>query len=91
MKGDKDMASLKPGKGMLAVCSLGSLGLITDSLKKEITYPDGTKGEAWVGVHVTDKVAEIGSPWSSRNPTVVCRFDDLYDIEAMCFKVLGEF
>ena len=38
---------------------------------QEITYPDGSKGTAWVGIHLTDAVATIGSPWCSRKPTVV--------------------
>ena len=57
-------------KGSLAVCSLGCLGLITEDEKKEVTYPDGTKGMAYVGIHLTDKIAPIGSPWSSRNPRI---------------------
>lgn len=58
-------------KGKLAFCSLGSLGLIIEDELKEITYPDGTKGTAYVGIHLTDKIAAIGSPWCSRNPSVV--------------------
>jgi hypothetical protein len=29
------------------------------------------RGYTFVGVHLTDKMAPIGSPWSSRNPRVV--------------------
>jgi hypothetical protein len=29
---------------------------------------------AYVGIHLTDKVAPVGSPWSSRTPRIV---DDL--------------
>jgi hypothetical protein len=31
-------------------------------------------GMAYVGIHLTDKVAPVGSPWSSRTPRIV---DDL--------------
>jgi len=61
------------GKGLLAYCSKGSLGLITEDFPKQIEYPDGLKGFAFVGVHLTDKIAPIGSPWSSRTPQVVGR------------------
>ena len=58
-------------RGTLALCSRNSLGLITEPEPKEVTYPDGTKGTAYVGIHLTDKIAPIGSPWSSRNPRVL--------------------
>jgi len=59
------------GKGLLAYCSKGSLGLITEDFPKQVEYPDGRKGFAFVGVHLTDRIAPIGSPWSSRTPQVV--------------------
>ena len=33
------------------------------------------KGYTFVGVHLTDKIARIGSPWASREPRVVGRID----------------
>ena len=32
-------------------------------------------GYAFVGVHLTNKIAAIGAPWSSRNPCVVGHID----------------
>lgn len=64
-------------RGDLAYCGLNSLGMITEEEPKEVVYPDGNKGMAYVGVHPTDKFAPIGSPWSSRNPVVVGHINDL--------------
>lgn len=55
-------------KNRIAMCSLGTLGLITHDDPQEVTYGDGHKGFAYVGIHLTDKVAPVGSPWSSRSP-----------------------
>jgi hypothetical protein len=68
---------IKPRKGSLAICGLGCLGLVTEDKPKEVKYPDGNKGMAYVGIHLTDKLAPVGSPWSSRNPRVLCHVDDL--------------
>lgn len=59
----------KPEKGVIAVCSQGFKGLITSDEKVKVTYPDGTKGLAWVGYHLGP--ANIGMPWSSRNPRII--------------------
>lgn len=58
-------------KGKLALCGKGTLGLITHAEPQPVSYGDGSKGKAFVGIHLTDKIAPIGSPWSSRNPNVV--------------------
>lgn len=63
-------------KGTLAICGIGCLGLITEGEPKEITYPDGNTGVAYVGIHLTDKVCKIGDPWSSKRPKVVGHTDD---------------
>lgn len=62
---------MKPRKGSLAFCGLNCLGLITSDRKKKVRYDDGKFGYAWTGIHLTDKIAEIGSPWSSRTPRVI--------------------
>ncbi len=67
---------MKPRKGALAFCSLNSLGLITSEKPRTITYSDGNTGIAWIGIHLTDKIAPVGSLWSSRNPRVVGYVDD---------------
>lgn len=63
----------KPQKGSLAFCSKHSLGLITQDAMKEVTYADGSTAMTYVGVHLTDKIAPMGSPWSSRTPHVCGR------------------
>jgi len=58
-------------KGAIARCSLGTLGLITSDGPVPVTYKDGNSGIAWVGIHLTDAIAPLGSSWSSRNPRIV--------------------
>ncbi len=58
-----------PMKDDIAVCSQGYLGLITSDGPQTITYPDGNTGEAFTGIHLSPGM--YGSPWSSRNPTVL--------------------
>ena len=70
------MENKKPRKGSLAICGLGALGVITEDEPREVTYRDGNKGMTFVGIQLTDKLAPIGSPWSSRNPKVVGHVDD---------------
>lgn len=53
-------------KGKLAFCSQGKLGIITEDEAQEVTYPDGNKGVAFVGVCL-----ETGEPWSSRQPAIL--------------------
>ena len=62
---------MKAKKGAIAVCSLGTLGVITKDGLQEVEYPDGNKGEVYVGVHLTDKLTLPGERWSSRNPKVI--------------------
>ncbi|MFA5723970.1 MAG: hypothetical protein WC979_06950 [Candidatus Pacearchaeota archaeon] len=77
-----------PRKGSIAYCSLGRLGLITSDGPQEITYNDGNKGKAWLGIQLTEGTVKgvggdagkefiqiIGSGWSSRNPLVVGHID----------------
>ena len=67
----------KPREGAIAICSLGALGLIISSEPQKVTYPDGTEGMAWTGIHLTNTMAKIGSPWSSRKPKILAYIDDL--------------
>lgn len=62
---------MKPKRGAIAICSLGTLGLITKDGLQEVKYSDGKKGEAYVGIHLTEKVCRAGEQWSSRNPHVI--------------------
>jgi hypothetical protein len=66
--------------GTLAICGWGCLGMITNEEPQEVIYSNGSKGMAYVGVHLTNKVAPIGSPWSSRHPQVVGHIDQWTEI-----------
>lgn len=62
----------KPGRGVIALCSRGYPGIITEDEPRKVTYPDGNEGVAWVGVNLS-----TGKPWSSRTPRVVGTLADL--------------
>ena len=62
--------------GTLAICGLGSLGMIVSEEPQEVTYADGNSGTAYIGIHLTDRIAPIGSPWSSRSPRIVGHITD---------------
>jgi hypothetical protein len=55
--------------GMVAICSMGFPGLILSDKPEEIKYPDGNKGVAWTGIHLSQ--SKFGQPWSSRNPKII--------------------
>jgi hypothetical protein len=64
----------EPEAGAIALCGLGTLGLITSGEKQAVTYPNGNEADAWVGVHLErhdEYDIEPGDEWSSRNPDVV--------------------
>lgn len=65
-------------KGTIAICGSGCLGLITEDEPRVVTYENGNKGIAYVGIHLTDNVAPIGSPWSSKDPKPII---DTYTIQ----------
>jgi hypothetical protein len=73
----------KPKKGDIVLCSLGCIGLITTDEPIAVIYPDGNKAFAFVGIHLTDKVAPIGSKWSSRFPKIIGNINDL-EKEYLC-------
>lgn len=78
-----------PLKGRLAVCSKGSLGLITNNEPQAVRYPDGCEDIAYVGVHLTDKIAPMGSPWSSRMPRIVAHLHELRS-DRLTFMLIPE-
>jgi len=39
-------------KGSIAYCGYGCIGLIMEDEPQEVTYSDGTKGVAYVGIHI---------------------------------------
>lgn len=58
-------------KSRIARCSQGALGLITSDAQQLLIYKDGTTGWGYTGIHLTDVIAPVGSPWSSRSPRMV--------------------
>ena len=68
-----EAVDFKPCKGAIALCGAGTIGLITEDEPREITYSDGNKSVAYVGIQLTDAIAPIGSPWSSRDPKILAR------------------
>lgn len=64
------MGESTPKRGDVALCSAGRVGLIECDEPIEIEYPDGNKGAAWIGMHLTPR---YGARWSSRNPRVIAR------------------
>lgn len=62
---------MEPKQYALALCSLKTLGLILSPTPVPVIYPNGATGVAWTGIHLSNKVAPVGSPWSSRNPVVL--------------------
>ncbi len=66
-----------PKVGDIAYCGLNTLGLITNAERQPVIYKDGTTAMAYVGIHLTDKIANIGDPWSSRNPTIVGNINEV--------------
>ena len=67
-------------KGTIAICSLGAIGMITEDHPIEVTYRDGNKGFAYVGIQLTNKLCSIGKPWSSRNPKIIGHIDNFTSI-----------
>jgi len=62
---------MEPKKGSIAICGIGTLGVITKDGLQDVEYSDGNKGKAYVGIHLTEKVTQAGKGWSSRNPIVI--------------------
>ena len=78
------MSQENPQAGDIAICSVGCLGLITVNEPVDITYNDGNKGKAYIGIQLAvhtfkgkgkdaDKEISVvpGGPWSSRKPKVI--------------------
>lgn len=73
-----------PHRGCLAVCSRGSLGLITSDAPVPIRLHDNKSYIGWSGVQVSPSALSftqagrvIGDLWCSRNPKVVLTADEL--------------
>lgn len=57
---------MKIGRGTIAICGHGIMGVITKDEQQLITYPNGEQAHAWVGIAIRS-----GKPWSSRKPKIV--------------------
>jgi hypothetical protein len=70
----------EPCRGAVAVCGHDTLGLICVDAPILVTYPDGSSAKAWTGIHLTDKTASVGAPWSSAKPRVVGHVSDFEQV-----------
>ena len=68
---------MTPKRGDIAICGIGTLGLVLEDGMQDITYDNGQRGKAYIGVHLTDKVCEVGGKWSSRDPVIVGHIDNI--------------
>ena len=75
LKWDSFNDAQKIRKGDIAICGLGTTGLITNPEPQSVTYEDGSTGVAYVGIHLTNMLVPIGSPWSSRRPIIIGHID----------------
>ena len=66
---------MKLQRGSIALCSRNQLGLVLSEGPVAVTYPCGTKAEAWTSIHLDP--ARLGEPWSSRDPLEVTRVENL--------------
>ena len=64
-------------RGDIAICGIGTLGLILKDGMQTVIYDNGQGGTAYVGIHLTDKVCEVGGEWSSRSPVIVGHIDHI--------------
>lgn len=62
---------MQPGKGVIARCSKGALGLITEDAPVKVRYANGEEASVWVGIQLSWLLSEPGLEWSSRNPKVI--------------------
>lgn len=74
---DPSFPGRRPKVGDIALCGAGYVGVITHEEPQEVTYPDGNKATAWIGVHLGP--SKVGRPWSSRNPAILGRPEDIGD------------
>lgn len=95
--GRPDFPGRRPATGDLALCGHGWLGLITSDQLQPVTYPDGNKAMAWVGLHLIPRAPEgCLAPlisldrglWSSRSPIIIGNIQEL--TENLDFHLLLE-
>lgn len=67
-------------QGDLAICGIGTLGLITSDNKEMVEYEDGNTSMAYTGIHLEEHEEygiEPGDQWSSRDPQVIGSVSDI--------------
>lgn len=70
-----------PRAGDIALCGWGFVGVLTSDHRQPVTYPDGNKASAWVGVHLA--AGKEGRAWSSRNPVILGNSQDMLPDETL--------
>ena len=75
---------IAPHRGALAICSNGSLGLITSNTKVPVPFPEQPDYQGWTGIQVSpSRIGKekngrvIGDTWCSSNPTVIFSAEQL--------------
>jgi hypothetical protein len=68
----------QPHRGAIAICSNGSVGLITSNTKVPVPMPDNPDYQAWTGIQIcpsevgkTKNKRVVGDTWCSSDPTVI--------------------
>lgn len=60
------------GRGCLAICSRGIIGVITSDAQQKVVYNDGSEGIAWIGLTFEK------DPWCSRHPQIIGEVSESY-------------
>jgi hypothetical protein len=75
---------MKPRKNAIAICGRGALGLITSTTTVPLEWKDPQGNsyvrDHWTGIHLTNKIKPIGSPWCSTSPTVIGYLDEMLSV-----------
>lgn len=78
---DPSFPGRRPKAGDIALCGAGFVGVIISDKQHDVVYPDGNISYAWVGVHLGPN--KEGRPWSSRNPAIIGRAEDMLPDETL--------
>ena len=65
---------IKLGRGVIAVCQAGRIGIIDVNEPQITTYSDGHTDTTWTGLHIWP-LEYFGKPWSSKHPTPLIDVD----------------
>lgn len=81
-----EVRPFKAKPGAIAVCGIGTVGVITSEGPVPVKYLDGNEGIAWTGIHLgygedglTRKVSvKPGDLWSSQRPRIIA--ESIHDL-----------